>query len=233
MFHAVDRAWDMTLAKLKSSLRASLTITFLVVYALGFYLLGKNSSLVPRFSVKGTSTQQTIETPLESPIPAADTQSATITSSFVKLCANTVYGFELSYPKDWFTTYNNEQERCNFFAPYSFVVPYETANFLIPIRLEVIKPEDWPGNVKFHENPNDFYNVVSSQNVEVEDRSAKRVEAVSTGNSSIPRGFIKITYLIFDAQNPMIITYQQTGDKENIEALKDVLSQTVSSIRYF
>lgn len=223
----------MTLVDFKRSLKFILVIIFLMGYGLGFYLLGRNSNLAKTLSVKGVATDQTLASPLESPVPFADTQSATITSSYVKLCANTVHGFELSYPKDWFTTYNTEQEKCNFFAPYSFIVPYDTTNFLIPIRLEVIKPEDWLGNVKFYENPNDFHNVISAENIEVDGKSVKLIELTATAQDAQRRGFVKTVYLIFDSEYPIVLTYQQTDANENIETAKKVLEEMVSSIRYF
>jgi hypothetical protein len=209
-------------------------IIFLTVYGLGFYHLGKNSSLVNILKVKGAFTEKsTIETPLDSPVPFADTQTSTITASFVKLCPNTVFGFEVSYPKDWFTTYNTEDQKCTFFAPYSFIVPYETSNFLAPIRLEIIGAADWLGNVRFYENPNDFQNIVSSENIEINGKGVKKIEATSTGQGSIERGFAKTTYLVFHEQNPIVVTYQQLEKNENVEANKKVVEEIVSSLRYF
>lgn len=223
----------MTLANFKKSLRLTLAITFLSVYGLGFYLLGRNSDIASLLKVKGTSTMSVIETPLEFPVPFADTQTSTITGGYVKLCANTVHGFELSYPKDWFTTYNTDQEKCTFFAPYSFIVPQETVSFIVPIRLEIIKPEDWLSSVKFYENPNDFQNIISSQTVEIGAKSVKLIEATSTGQDQTPTGFTKTTYMIFDGASPIVVRYLQTQENENVEANKKVLEEIVSSIRYF
>lgn len=223
----------MTLANFKKNLKLVFAVIFLAFYGLGFFLLGKNSSFVSTLKVKGAATQNTIESPLESPVPFADTQSSTITASYVKLCANTVYGFELSYPKDWFTTYNTDGEKCTFFAPYSFVVPYETASFIVPIRLEVLKPEDWLSSIKFYENPNDFQNVITSQTVEIGGKSAKMIEATATGQGQIKRGFAKTTYMIFDGEAPIVATYTQIEENENVEANKKVLEEIVTSIRYF
>ncbi|MBI3282886.1 hypothetical protein HYZ70_02310 [Candidatus Curtissbacteria bacterium] len=234
MPHAVKRrAKDMTLANFKRSLKLVLAGIFLAVYGLGFYLLGKNPGIGGALKVRGASTQDTIETPLESPVPFADTQTSTITASYVKLCANTVHGFDLSYPKDWFTTYNTEDERCTFFAPYSFIVPQDTSNFIAPIRLEVLKPEDWLGNVKFYENPNEFQNIITSQTVEIAGRSVVKIEAISTGQDQTPGGFAKTTYMIFDGANPILARYLQTKEDENLEANKKVLEEIVTSIRYF
>lgn len=223
----------MTLASFKKNLKLTLAIVFLTVYGLGFYLLGKSSNIVDVLKVKGTSERNVIESPLESPVPFADTQTSTITASYVKLCANTVHGFELSYPKDWFTTYNTDQEKCNFFAPYSFIIPQETSNFVVPIRLEIIKPEDWLGSVKFYETPNDFQNITSSQTVEIDGKSVKLIEATSTGQDQTSRGYAKTTYMIFDGANPIVIHYVQTQENENVAESKKVLEEMVSSIRYF
>ena len=223
----------MTLSKLKGTLKSSVVVLFLTVYGLGFFLLGKNSSLVDNIKVKGAKSQNQLDSPVDSPVPFADTQSATITASFVKLCANTVYGFEVSYPKDWFTTYNTEDQKCTYFAPYSFVVPFDTANFLVPIKIEVLNPADWLGNVRFYENPNDFQNVISAQNIEINGKSVKKIQLTATGEGQIKKGLVNTTYLIFDDKNPTVISYQQTDEKEDTQTARKVLEEVVSTIRYF
>ena len=195
--------------------------------------MGKNSSLVDNIKVKGAKSQNQLDSPVDSPVPFADTQSATITASFVKLCANTVYGFEVSYPKDWFTTYNTEDQKCTYFAPYSFVVPFDTANFLVPIKIEVLNPADWLGNVRFYENPNDFQNVISAQNIEINGKSVKKIQLTATGEGQIKKGLVNTTYLIFDDKNPTVISYQQTDEKEDTQTARKVLEEVVSTIRYF
>ena len=208
-------------------------IIFLIVYGLGFYLLGKNSSLVNNLKIKGIKTQKTKDTPLNSPVPAADTQTSTITAAFVKLCANTVYGFQVSYPKDYFTTYNSDDQKCTFFAPYSFVVPYDTTTFQIPIKIQIVKPADWNGDVNFYTTPNDFQNIVSVEDTTVGDKSVKKIEATETGQGSTQRGFVETTYLVFDDKNPLILTYQQQDPKEDTDAAQKVLEEMVGSVSYF
>lgn len=223
----------MTLANFKKNLKVSAVIIFLIVYGLGFYLAGKNSSLVNVLGTKSPETQSNLDSPLNSPVPAADTQTSTITAAFVKLCANTTSGFELSYPKDWFTTYNTEDQKCTFFAPYSFIIPYDTTSFQIPIKVEVVTPEEWEGTVKYYENPNDFNNVISAQNVQLGRTSAKKIESTSTGQDTNKRNFAKVTYLIFDARGPMVASFQQTDEKEDVEEARKVLEEIVSSVHYF
>ncbi|HSX19440.1 MAG TPA: hypothetical protein VLE91_04925 [Candidatus Saccharimonadales bacterium] len=223
----------MSLHKFKSNLKSSTVIIFLIVYGLGFFLLGKNSSLVNSIKIKGVKTQKAIDTPLNSPIPAADTQTATITAAFVKLCANTVYGFEVSYPKDYFTTYNTEDQKCAFFAPYSFVVPYDTTTFQIPIKIEVIKPADWGGEVNFAKTPNDFQNIVSVEDIDVNGKSVKKIDATLTGEGSTQKGFVKTTYMIFDDKNPLIVSYVQQDAKDNVDSFQKVLEEMVHSVNYF
>ncbi|MCR4324400.1 MAG: hypothetical protein NUV69_01800 [Candidatus Curtissbacteria bacterium] len=225
----------MTLAQFKKRSKTLGIFAFLIIYGAGFYQLGKSSSLVNFIKVKGVSTKQTssFSTPIESPAPYADTQSAKILSSFVKLCANTVYGFEISYPKDWFTTYNTEDQKCNFYAPYSFVVPQDLTNFTSPIRIEVVNPEEWQTTSKFHENPNDFYNVTGQEDLEVGGRIVKKIEATATGKGQAARGYARTTYLIFDPLKPMIVSYSQTVEAENVKVNKKIIEDVVSTVNFF
>ena len=223
----------MSLKDFKHNLRFTVVIIFLIVYGLGFYLIGKNSSLVNKFKVKGVSSQKAQESTVDVPVPFADTQTATVTASQVKLCANTQESFQLSYPQDWFTTYNTEDEKCNFFAPYSFVVPYSTQSFQVPIKLETIDPAQWLGSVDFYQNPNDFHNFISEQNMVAGGKAVKKIELSSTGISEIPRGFVQMAYLIFDDETPIIITYQQLDEKENVVENKKIVEEMVVSLQYF
>lgn len=223
----------MTLAKFKKSIRLTLVIIFFVVYGLGFYLLGKNSSLVNDLKVMGEKNQIVPQSPIDSPEPYSDTQTSTITPSYVKLCANTVYSFQFSYPKDWFTTYNSEEQKCTYFAPYSFAVPYETSSFAIPVKVEVLNPADWQTTLSYWENPNDLHNVISSQDLQIDGRPIKKIELTSTGIGGKNRGFAETAYLIFDEKTPLAITYQQLDEKENTNDAKKVLDQIANSVKYF
>lgn len=223
----------MTLARFKKQLKISALIAFFAIYGATFYLLGKSNSITEIIKVKGASTKQVLDTPVESPVPYSDTQSAKVSSSFVKLCSNTVYGIEISYPKDWFTTYNSEEEKCTFFAPYSFVVPYETSTFLVPIKVKIINPAQWVDTVKYYENPNDYFNVNSSENLEINGKSVKKIELTSTGGGLVERGFKNTTYLIFDQRIPTIISYQQLEKDEDVKKSKEVLDEIVNSAKYF
>ena len=223
----------MTLASFKNLLRNSLIVVLLILYAGVFFLLGKNTTKTSFLKALGVTTNKSIETPINSQEPYTDIQSTSITASYIKICANTAYGFEVSYPKDWFSTYNIETEKCNFFAPYSFIVPQETANFLIPISISTHKPEEWEPLEKFNENPNDFYNILSVENIQLGDRAVQKIEASSTGKGETKRGFIKTTYLVFSFEKPMVFTYTQLDEKEDIELGKRTLEDMVKSLKYF
>lgn len=205
----------------------------MIVYAAAFFLLGKSSNGFDLNRVKGISTKKVIQTPLESPIPAADTQTSTITSSYVKLCANTLYSFEVAYPKDWFTTYGTDSQKCTYFAPYSFVIPTDTANFTTTIKISIIDPRDWPGTTKFYENPNDFQNVISAKNIAVDGRSVEKIEAETTGTTQNEKGLTKISYLIASSEKPAVISYQQVAKDEDVSTNEKVLEDMVKSFRYF
>lgn len=208
----------------------------MALYGLGFYLLGSTSikqNVASLMNVRGLSTKAGPASPVDSPIPAADTQTNSIIASYVKLCSNVTYGFSISYPKDWFTTYNSDDQKCNYFAPFSFTVPANTDIQFTPIFLQVIKPQDWQGTVSYYQNPNDFQNVLSVQNIEINGRSVQKVKAQTTGKGSTTKGFSKMTFLISNAQNPIIIVYQQQDSKEDTAASEKVLEDMTSSLQYF
>ena len=223
----------MNLADFKKNLKFAAVAVFLMVYAASFYFLGKNSTSIDLTKVKGKSTEKIIKSPVESPVPFSDTQTAVITSSYVKLCANTIYSFEIAYPKDWFTTYGADDQKCSYFAPYSFVLPYDTSNFTTTIRIIVTNTDEWLGATKFYENPNDFQNVISVKNVEVNGKSARRIEAETTGANFEQKGLFKISYLISASDKPVIISYQQASKDEDVAANTKILEEMVSSFRYF
>lgn len=223
----------MTLAHFKKNIKFAVIATFMVVYAASFYFLGKGSDKVDLNKVKGVSAQKVIKSPVETPIPYADTQTSTITSSYVKLCANTVYSFEVTYPKDWFTTYGRDDQKCIYFAPYSFVIPGDTANFTTTIKVTVVNENEWLGTTKFFENPNDFQNVLSSRNLEVNGRSVRKIEAETTGSNQEEKGLAKVSYLISDNEKPTVISYQQATKDEDVLANTKILEDIVNSFRYF
>ena len=205
----------------------------MLVYAAGFYFFGKNSPEINLSHIKGVSTKKVIRSPVETPQPAADTQTAIITSSYVKLCANTIYSFEVAYPKDWFATYGSDDQKCSYFAPYSFVIPHDTSNFTTTIRVIVVNTDEWLGVTKFYENPNDFQNIISVKNIEVNGKSVRKIEAETTGSTQGEKGLVKISYLIANSEKPVIISYQQASKDEDIAANTKILEDMVSSFRYF
>ncbi len=225
----------MTLSTFKERLKAFTVIVFLGLWGLGFFFAGKFLTGENLSKIKGTSINESggIEKPIESPIPFSDTQTGSVISSFVKLCSNTAYGFELAYPKDWFTTYNIDPQKCTFFAPFSFIIPADTSNFLIPIRIEVINTPDWQETVKFYQNPNDFQNVISSLNLEINGRLVIKINATTTQAGFVPRGFAKISYLVFDSETPLAITYQQLNENENVEQFEKILEEMASTLKFF
>ena len=223
----------MNLTSFKKNAKLAAAFTFMIVYAAAFFLLGKSSNSFDLSKVKGASSEREIKTPLNSPVPFADTQTSTITSSYVKLCANTIYSFEVAYPKDWFTTYSADPQKCTFFAPYSFVIPGDTTNFTTTVKISIIDPKDWPGTAKFYENPNDFQNVISTKNIAVNGKSVEKIEAETTGTTQNEKGLTKVSYLIQDSEKPAVISYQQAVKDEDIVANEKVLEDIVTSFRYF
>lgn len=224
----------MTLAAFKRNLKLFTVVTFLLSYGAVFFTLGKyQPGLSQYFTIKQTPIQQNTKESLEKPLPFVDTQSAKVISSFVKLCSNTLYGFEFAYPKDWFTTYDTQEQKCTLFAPFSFIVPGQLDNPFVPIKVEVVKTENWLETTKFYENPNDFQNILSVQNIEINSRLIHKVRAESTGGALIPRGLSKISFLIFDAKAPLVFTYQQLEESEKVEDTEKILEEMASTLRYF
>lgn len=227
----------MTLSSFKKHSKLSIILAILVLYGIGSYLLGSNSLKLPDFgkitNVKGEKTKNGIVTPLDSPAPFADTQTTTIISSFVKQCSNTKYGFEVSYPRDWFTTYDTDDQKCIYFAPYSFTLPGSLDNFQTPIKLEISSPEDWEGVVKFYENPNDFQNVISTKNIAINGDAVERIDAMSTGAGSTAKNMAKLTFLYPHSKLPIVLTYQQTDIQENVEVNKKILEEMATSLNRF
>ena len=223
----------MTLINFKKRLKITVLFTVLMTYGLSAFALGKVSVHTAPQLVKGISAQSQPESQLERPQPYADVQSAQVIASYVKLCSNTAYSYSVSYPKDWFTTYNDKYQECIYFAPYSFVVPLYVEHDIVPIHIEPVPPEEWQSLVKLYENPNDFQNVVSSKNTEINGRAVKEIDSIATGNGFVTRGFVKKSYLIFDSQTPLLIYYQQLSAAEDIAGMENVLKDIVQSLKYF
>lgn len=223
----------LRLADLKNNLKLTLIVFALFLYGIGAFWLGKSQNLKEFIKVKGASNQKQTIFPIGSPVPFADTQSQTITPSYVKLCANTFHGFEIAYPKDWFTTYNQEDQKCLFFAPYSFVLPQDITGFLVPITIEATSYEDWPTVSKFYENPNDLVNVISVENIQFGSLSVKKIKAETTGSGQLERGLTKITYLIFTSPKPMIVTYSQLLKGDNAQEGTQIIEEMLKSLKFF
>lgn len=222
----------MTLWQFKKNLKKGLLIIIFLSYGLGAFWLGRFSIEPLSLKIKGTSTSQFPESPVESPVPFADTQSNKIIASSVKLCANTIFGYELSYPNNWFTTYNTEEEKCRFFAPFSFVVPKENDLDFVPVKILVVELDDWLLNQRIYTNPNDFQNILKIETTTINQRPAQKVIAETTEKSSLGKGLLRISYLIFDSKIPLIFSYQQLTNQEDITNLTKILEDMTLSVTY-
>ena len=157
----------MTLKKLKIVLKVGAVSFVVFIYGLASFALGRSLPKNISEQIKEARTQSSLRSQIEEPQPYSDTQSSQVIASYVKLCSNTAFSFQLSYPKDWFTTYNDKQDQCTYFAPYSFVVPPYIEHDIAPIHVETVSADEWQTTVKLYENPNDFQNVISSKNVDL------------------------------------------------------------------
>lgn len=223
----------MTLLSFKSYLKKLGLLSIVLVYSAGLFLLGRSQALdsLLKFRV-GSHSAVTPSKQVDLPIPYTDTQTGSVIGSVIKYCANTHFGFEVVYPKDWFTTYNLEPQKCTFFAPFSFVVPQDPSNFSVPIEIEVVISPDWSETLKFYQNPNDFQNVLSFENLEIGGREVQRIKTTSTGKDTLSRGLLKVSYLFFDDENPLVLTYQQLDANENIGDNEKIIDDMAKSLKF-
>ena len=222
----------MTLAKFQVYVKVSVFLMALLVYSAATYSLGRISANDNSERVQGISTNID-DDKIDKPLPYTDIQSAKIIGSAVKLCSNTALGFEVSYPNDWFTTYNSIDNQCSFFAPYAFVIPESSKDNLTPVKIEAIDAAEWESTSKFYENPNEFSNVITIQNLDINSRSVKRIETESTGYGSTQEGLATIYYLVFDAKSPLVISYSQGKKEEDISTYQSVLQELLESLKFF
>lgn len=204
----------------------------IVLYGSGAFLLGKlglPDNLKPNNSSKKNNL---LESKVDRPIPATDITSAKIIPASVKQCANSTLGFEIVYPKDWFTTYSSEDQKCLYFAPYSFVIPNNHNKPQVPITVTVENPENWSMAQKFAQNPNDFQNILKSEILNINSRPVNKMVAESTGEGSQPKGFKKLTYMVFDPKIPLILIYQQNEEKEDVGQMEIILESMASSLTF-
>ena len=226
----------MSLHKFKKHLKFSSIAVFLLAYAIVFYVLGSQKSIqgiIKSGELNKNEDEKSLDLPINSPVPYADTQTGRVIASYVKLCSNIVHSYEVSYPKDWFTSYNEKSQECSFFAPYAFVTPQDTSDFFIPVKIEVHTSSDWPGLQKFYLNPNDFQNIVSVENKEIDGKPVTKIKTAATGNGSQKRGFLGIYYLISDAEKPVVISYSQLDETEDVVKTEEGLDGIASSFKYF
>ena len=222
----------MTLGKFKQRLKIGTLAAFAIFYGLSLYSIGRHSTQVDPLKVKGASTING-DDKLDKPLPYADVQSAKIISSSVKLCANATVGYQINYPNNWFTTYNTDDEKCKYFANFSFVVLEFVEKQFVPVQVDALTLEDWAPTVKFFENPNEYENVISAQTVEINNHLVKKIETSATGSGSSPRGYKQLIYLIFDSKTPLQVVYRQLDEKDDVKAASTSLEEVVKSIQYF
>ena len=204
--------------------------TFLL-YSLSIFMLGQRFTSLNVGENPIDLPKETVER-IQKPLPQDDTQTAQVLSSYVKLCANTTNSFQVSYPKEWFTTYNQKQDECTYFAPYSFVLPESPEANFTPITIKPIEKDAWEQTLSELQNPSELFNIISSKNLEINGRAIKYIKAESTGNIR-PKGLLRISYLIFDSNKPVEISYNQLEEKEDVENYEDVLKNFVDSFGYF
>lgn len=224
------KEYVLTLRKLKSNLKFLALIALFFAYS--SVLIAFGEKLGVRNNEEKSYKAPAQASVLKKPQPEENTQKATVLASHVKLCANTVHSFELSYPKDWFTTYNEKDAECTLFAPFSFIAPQSAEKTFTPITLKIIPRDEWESSVKSAQAPSELFNVVKSKNLQIGNRPINYIEYFSTGNA-VPKGYTKVAYLVFDSEKPMELTYTQQAEDENPEEFKKVLEEMVNSLKLF
>ena len=230
----------MTLTSFKNRSRLGFLILVLLLYGLSAFALGLSEKsgylgkLKNILSFKNSgNNKSTLAVPINSNPPSSEGQSGSVIGSYVKLCANSVFSFEVSYPKDWFTTYTNDEGKCTYFAPFTFTLLNDPDANIVPIKVEISTPEHWEATVKFYENPNDFQQIISSQNLEINGKSTLKIKARIASQEGFKGGLIKTSYLVYNFRLPLVFTYQQFSEKENIEEFERNLEDMVRSLNYF
>lgn len=221
----------MKLAAIKQSAKLFTVVAFFGLYSVGLVVVGIEYG---KNTLNSNSEEQDTETSgaLMRPQVQEEVQSAEVLASNVKLCANTAASFEITYPNEWFTTYNNKEEECMHFAPYSFVLPGAPDDYFSPITVKIIPKDEWEATVDAQKNPTDIFSVINFKNLEFDSKPAKYIEAISTG-SSVQKGFYKITYLIFNSEAPLEITYLQQTQDDDTSSYRKALEDMAKSVRYF
>lgn len=222
----------MTLAVLKTHFKIVIIFGLILSYGTGAFFLGKLGLPDSLKSLKSSRENRLLESKVDKPIPASDVTSAKVIPASVKQCANATLGFEIVYPKDWFTTYSTEDQKCLYFAPYSFVIPISEDKPQVPIKIEVENPQNWAQALKFAQNPNDFQNIIKTESLDINSRPTNKVHAESTGQGYQAKGFKKLTYLVFDPARPLVLTYQQNDEKEDASQMEQILESMVSSLKF-
>lgn len=224
----------MTLTDFKKTVKITSLACFLFLWGAASFVAGKFSSTqAPNGKVQGESREPSHNDKREYPIPSEDIQTWNVLGATAKFCSNTQFKYQLTYPTDWFTTYSNPNDECAYFAPFTFVVPSIINDNIVPISVTRADPSTWEQTIAFFENPNDFQNVLSSQNLEINTHAVKKIEAISTDKDTLKKGFLKISYLIFDSTNPLIFTYTQLSQDENTDNMKLNLDEMVKSLKFY
>lgn len=225
---------NLTLTNFKYALKVAVFTLVIFFYTGAVFLMGRaTSKTFDQAKSIEVGLQKSAQSKIASPQAQDAVQSSRVLASYVKLCSNTALGFEVAYPKDWFTTYNDSASQCMYFAPYSFVLPQTVDKDITPIAINIIKTDEWENTVKFYENPNELFGVVDTKNLQINDRSTTKVQSVSTGSGSLPRGFARVVYLVFDSKTPAVISYNQLDAQDDVVVSQKLLEDIVGSLKFF
>lgn len=226
----------MSLSLLKYRLKIVSLLLVILFYGLATFSLGSSGlikKILDGFHQPPVSLKNRLAFPQEVAIPAFDIQQGEVFAGSVKLCSNTFYGFEISYPSNYFTTHDTALNKCNYFAQYSFVIPTETDDYFVPVKVEPIRVIDWPQTLKYFENPNEFQNIVSVQTITINEKSVLKVEAKTSGADGRGKGLVKISFLVYNSRVPLVFSYQQPEDSEDTKLATKTLEEMVASLNHF
>ncbi len=226
----------MTLTKFKYNIKVVGLLFFILIYTGIIFYVGRNSNktLLTAADTDWQEQTQSVQSKIENPQGQENAvQSSQVLASYIKLCSNTALGFELAYPKDWFTSYNDSKDQCMYFAPFSFVLPQVLDQEITPVSIKIVKTDEWDDTVKLFQNPNEFYNVNVSNNLEINGRPATQIKSKTTGSGILQRGLTRTVYLIFDSKTPIIISYSQLEEKDDTDQYEKILEEMVNSLKFF
>jgi len=139
-------------------------------------------------------------------------------------CVNTVEGFSIAYPGDWYTTEIRPREVCRQFHPTTFVIPREGEYPLTALNVGWV--DGFPGRVD-----TEFDRVLRWEQTTVAGRPAVRVETESTGAGQDVIGTRRYGYTIRHGNRLISVFAAAEPGATGYPGWKAVVDQAARTIR--